>query len=244
MPQRGSFCGVQPCAQNFGDAPCLRDAAARGERRFRVENLVDGSDAALVQVVAETVQATARPGAVLRIYFEPGVDERPNEPGPDGALVVGRIARTQVAEVFRFIIRMAGRQCAQSQGSQQFFARDPQHGFPSILLEDRVLEGDCEKLIRPACRIVSMFAIDDVVEIVAIVVPKALVEGIPGASGVVGAGGGGAFLIFLAQPGFEQAERIIPKRVDFDGLAPARGDYPVVHLCVHPGELDNPRRPG
>ncbi len=48
---------------------------------------------------------------------------------------------------------------------------------------------------------------------------------------------GGVFLAFLAEPVFEQAQRIVPERVDFDGFAAARGDDPAVHFRIHPGEL-------
>src|SRR5712691_6562444 len=44
-------------------------------------------------------------------------------------------------------------------------------------------------------------------------------------------------LAHFAQPAGEQFERIVPEGVNLDGLPPARGDDPVIHLRVHPGKL-------
>src|SRR5207245_11727789 len=44
-------------------------------------------------------------------------------------------------------------------------------------------------------------------------------------------------LMLLAQPAFEEAERVIPQGVDLNGLAAAGRYYPVPNLGVHPGKL-------
>ena len=41
----------------------------------------------------------------------------------------------------------------------------------------------------------------------------------------------------LAHPALEQAERVVPERVDLDRLAAPRRHHPAVALGVHPGEL-------
>src|ERR1700736_2109782 len=35
----------------------------------------------------------------------------------------------------------------------------------------------------------------------------------------------------------EQAKSVVPKRVDLDCFSAARGDHPIAHLRIHPGEL-------
>ena len=42
---------------------------------------------------------------------------------------------------------------------------------------------------------------------------------------------------FLGEPVFEQAQGVVPERVDLDRLAAARRHHPVADLGVHPGEL-------
>src|SRR5262249_5137157 len=43
--------------------------------------------------------------------------------------------------------------------------------------------------------------------------------------------------VLFAHPFGEQPQRVVPERVDLDGLASARRDYPIADLRVHPGEL-------
>ena len=57
--------------------------------------------------------------AVVRMDAEPGVDERPDQPGPDRSLVIGGVAGPQVAEVLRLVIGMARRQRPQADRRQQ-----------------------------------------------------------------------------------------------------------------------------
>src|SRR5436190_2560264 len=81
--------GLQQDAQHFGDAPGLRDAPARHERRLGIEDLADRSDTRVAQVAVETVEYPACAVAVLWIHLQPRVDERPDQPRPHRALVVG-----------------------------------------------------------------------------------------------------------------------------------------------------------
>ena len=97
----GPDCVFSRHAEHFGDAPRLRDAAARNVRRLGVEDLADRAHARLVEVRLETIEQRARTGAVLGMQLQPRVDEGPNQPGPDGALMVRGVARPQVAVVLR-----------------------------------------------------------------------------------------------------------------------------------------------
>src|SRR5262245_48915054 len=89
----------EPGAENFRDGPRLRDAAARGVRFLRVEDLAQRADAVIAQLRAEAGEHLPRAGAIARIDAQPRVDERTHDPGPHRALVVRGIAGTQVAVV-------------------------------------------------------------------------------------------------------------------------------------------------
>src|SRR4051794_6687305 len=52
---------LQPAAEHFGNAPRLRDAAARQEGRLGVEHFADLADAGFVQVPIEPGQQIAQP---------------------------------------------------------------------------------------------------------------------------------------------------------------------------------------
>ena len=43
--------------------------------------------------------------------------------------------------------------------------------------------------------------------------------------------------LLLAYPALEQAQRVVPERIDLHGLAAPRRHHPVADLGVHPGEL-------
>ena len=82
-----------------------------------------------------------------------------------------------------------------------------------------------------------MLAVDDVVEVAAFVVPEARVERFARAR---------RRLVdlrrhrvaFLAQPVGKQHQRVVPERIDLDGLASPRRHDPAIHLRVHPRQLD------
>src|SRR5690349_9125397 len=74
--------GFDPTAENFCDAPRLGDAAARSERGFCIENLADRTDAGFIQVGHETLEQRVGAGTIVGIDFQPGVDERSDQPRP------------------------------------------------------------------------------------------------------------------------------------------------------------------
>ncbi len=56
----GSLLQLQPYAQQLGNAPRLRDAAARRERLFSVEYFTDRSDATIVEVRPKSLDRMSR----------------------------------------------------------------------------------------------------------------------------------------------------------------------------------------
>src|SRR5262249_28947275 len=68
-----------PRAQRLGDAPRLRDAPARGEGRVPVEDLGDGAEAGVGEMIGQRRQERAR-RARVSIHAEVGQRERTEEP--------------------------------------------------------------------------------------------------------------------------------------------------------------------
>ena len=52
-----------------------------------------------------------------------------------------------------------------------------------------------------------------------------------------GVAGGVALVAHQRCPGSHLLQRVMPERIDLNGLAAARCDHPVAYLGVHPGEL-------
>ena len=84
----GSF---HPGAQHFRYAPGLRDAAAGIMRFAGVEHFADGADAVVVEMLGETLEKFSRFG-FIRMNFQPSVDEWPDQPCPNGALMISAVA--------------------------------------------------------------------------------------------------------------------------------------------------------
>src|ERR1700685_4841466 len=99
--------GLDEAAQDFRHAPGLRATAARREGWFRIEDFADGADASLPQMRPEPFEEAARSFEIVRVHFNPRIDERANEPSPDGALVIGGIARAQVDIIVGLVILFA-----------------------------------------------------------------------------------------------------------------------------------------
>src|SRR5262245_30637911 len=83
-------------AQHFSDAPCLRHAATRHERRAPVEDLADRPDARVIEMAGESLQQQQRIVFAPGVHAQPGVDVWANQPRPHGPLVIGGIARAQI----------------------------------------------------------------------------------------------------------------------------------------------------
>ena len=128
----------------------------------------------------ETVKEMPRRRSVFGVNPEPGIDERADQPGPHRSLVIGGVAGAQVAEIPRFVIGLARGERAQSNRRYQLGMHRGNDRIPILPIEDRVLERNRENLVRSESGVVTIFTIDDIVEIAACRVPKAAIEGIAG----------------------------------------------------------------
>ena len=157
-----AFCdttGLSPVSQQrvetdqFGDAPCLGDAAARAVRRVPVEDLGDAPDPRLDQVLPQK-----RPEVLPEVFLfllwvigdaEGGFAECAQEPGPYGPLVVGAVPFGGAPPVAAPVGRIGGRKGAEAAGCEELLANGPDNGGLLRGVERREGEGDGEDLVRP-----------------------------------------------------------------------------------------------
>ncbi len=98
-----------------------------------------------------------------------------------------------------------------------------------------VRQGGSHKLVWTQRIIAAVWAIDHVVEIAAVRVPKALEAG----RGVLGQRVKRLWLGYTqvgVQP-VEHTQRVDPQGIDLHWFPDARGHHPIAHLGIHPGEL-------
>src|SRR5215472_4312411 len=224
-------------AEEFGDAPGLGDAAAGCVRSVAVGDLADLAEAGLLEMLLEVVEPCGGLGAgcgAAGVHFDIGGDERAEEPGPDGALMVGAVAAGDIAFVAAAVVRVLGRKSAKTHRGAQFAVDDLHHLAGAVAIEQGVGEADGEDLVG-ADGGVTLRAVDDVVEAAGIGVPELRLETTGGLGGEIAADAAAADVAEAAGELLQGAQGVMPERLDFDGLAVARGDHPVADLGVHPG---------
>src|SRR5262249_7935886 len=99
------------------------------------------------------------------------------------------------------------------------------------------------KLVRSDRGVVltgQLRTLDDVVETAGLGIPEALVERAPASFGVRVELTGALLFTRSTRPFCEETQRVVPERVDLDGLAAPWRDDPPVALRVHPRELIAP----
>src|ERR1043166_1180855 len=99
--------------------------------------------------------------------------------------MIRRITGTQVAEVARLEIGMAGTERAQADGSEQFGTDLFDDGGPVRFVEHGVTQGNGEELVRAARRVVAMLTVHDIEKMAALGGPETTVEGFTRAVGVL-----------------------------------------------------------
>src|SRR3989304_1759557 len=165
-------------------------------------------------------------------HSRPGLDKGPDEPRPDGSLVIGAVSLANAPLIVGSIPRLPGRQRAQAERCPEArldglddaagpIGLGPGGGKPAHG-EDRVgAEGGTA---RPGV----MIGAHHIVEIPAGLVPE------PGAEGPGAACEEPLPRLRELAPDPEGVE---PEGLDLDRLAGPRSDDPVAHLSIHPGEL-------
>src|SRR5262249_7668713 len=116
-------------AQQFRDAPRLRGAADRSMGSIAVVDLRDLAQSSTLEFrlprLHPVTDSLAR-GRVEFVDLQIRLEERPQQPWPDRALVIRRIARALVAFIAAEVTWICGRQRAKSHRGEQF-ALDGRH---------------------------------------------------------------------------------------------------------------------
>src|SRR2546423_11571673 len=95
----------------------------------------------------ESFKKFAAGGTIMRMDFEPRVNKRTDEPGPDRALMIRAVAGAQIAGVNRLVIGTIRGKRAQTDRRHQFLLYDLQNRFPMFCIEHRMIERDGEQLV-------------------------------------------------------------------------------------------------
>src|SRR5215831_1939978 len=108
------FRSLDPASKDLSNAPGLGYAAARIEWSLGIKNLAQRPDAGNAQ---RDIESFKKGSGLLQIAWmdsQPRVDEWAHEPWPDGALMISGIARSQIAIVFRLVVRVSRIESAKS----------------------------------------------------------------------------------------------------------------------------------
>ena len=218
--------------------PARRSRAARNGASASKISLIEPTHASS-RCASKPVEQLARARAIVRdSTLSQASTNGPISQRPDRALVIRGVARAQIAVVVRLVVRMARRQRPQADRRQQPLAHDLHHRLPARAVEHRMVERDREQLVRPARRIVAVLAVDDVVEIAALLVPEALVERLARALGVLAeiAASSPLAVARAVQPSSRRSalyqSALISTALPRRGVTTQSSD-----LRVHPGEL-------
>ena len=226
----------------FAERPGLERAAAGAMRRVAIHHFADMAQAGFIQMRVQRRQE-AGPCRLPRLrrvaaHPQPGLDERAQQPGPGGALVIGAVALARAAREARPVVGVGRVQRAQAERGEQprlhqvddaarerrrrhrrcgrpptariWFGRTRRCSAPSPSTRSNrpPLAGSGKRSAKAAARVVGQRAPDR-----------------------------------AAGPGGGLAQRVDPQRLHLHRLAAPRRHHPVADLGVHPGEL-LPRRPG
>src|SRR2546425_702521 len=237
--QSHALCGgFHPAPEHFRHTPGLCDTPTRCERLLSIEDLADRTESCLIQLRDKTLEQVARSSPVLGVHPQPCIDKGPDEPGPYCPLMVRRITRAQVAIVLWLVIRMAWGKRAQPYRGEEVLAYHGDDPLPACLVEDRMAQREGEHLVRAAGGILTLRAVDDIVQVSTFGVPEPGVEGRPCLLCVLGQVACGLVSLLLAHPLCEQAQGVIPEGVDLHGLATSWRHHPIAYFGVHPGQLE------
>ena len=203
-----------------------------------VEDFGDAGEASFVEeVVYERFDCFLHVVDGLRLVAvdaEIGPAEASDEPGPDGALVIGGVAAELVAVVPGAVAGVPGAQRAEAFGGEELFLDDGYDAGLLLLRQGAKGQGDGEDLVGADGRVSLAVGKDAVVEAVVLLVPEDVGEALGGLIAQFGvfcpAGG------VLCGIGGD-VEGVDPEGVDFDGLAVAWGEGDAAAAGVHPGEL-------
>src|SRR3989475_2582237 len=166
-----------PGPQRLGDAPRLGNAATRLERCVALADLGDRAQAIVGDVMSERCEKAPR-GVGITVDLVMSERERPEEPGPDGPLVIRAVAAPLIAPVAALVLGMARRERAQPARRQQMPAAGLDDAPLTTRRERALGKRHGEDLIRAKRGVVAGGRVDHVVAVAPGVVPEPLEPGL------------------------------------------------------------------
>src|SRR5262245_20622332 len=88
-------------------------------------------------------------GFFIPVYSQISADKRPDQPGPDRALMIGPVTGSHIARVPADKPRVVRRETPQAHGREQLSLDDFQYFPGPISVEHCVAKTDGEDLVRP-----------------------------------------------------------------------------------------------
>src|SRR2546430_6158920 len=197
-----------------------------------VEDLCDAAEAVVADVGSQRLEERER-GRAVAVDAKVGERERAEEPGPGGSRVVGTVARLRAADVTGAVRRVGGAEAPEAAGREEVPGAGVDDPPLTIRRERARRERDGEDLVRTERGVGGSRAVEDVVAIAGRLVPEATEPcAHPGQVRLPRADG--AALARGEAP--HRRDRVVPERVDLDGLARAERDRRGADPGVHPGE--------
>src|SRR5437879_1516595 len=166
-----------PRPQQLGHGPGLRDAPARREGGIAVEDLAKGPESVRLEMADHRLQKRLRADRIA-IHFEMRRDKRAQQPAPDRALVIGRVAAALVPAVLTHVRWVSWRQTPQPIRRQEVTGADVHDGPLPVLPKGTGRQRHCENLIRPQGRIVPVRPVQHVIAVAQGIAPEPVEPGL------------------------------------------------------------------
>src|SRR5262245_56707555 len=169
---------------------------------------------------------------ICAVHAHPGFDERSNQPGPNGALMIDRIPGARVAFIVSCITAFAWRERAQTERCEQKHFHCFNHMVRFFRRQQRERQSaDCKDLVRTKRKINYtglMIAIDYVSQVTGVFVPEFGFES-------------GATLFEKCSPArgnfCTDVDVVEPQRLNFHRLSDTWCDLMAIDSRIHPSEL-------
>jgi hypothetical protein len=117
-----------PSAKNFRYGPRLRNATARSERGISVEDFPKRAESVGTDKLTQRFEETQGCVAVV-VNAKMREGKRPEEPTPDGTLMIGSVPLARPTAVVALVSGLARSEAAQTVGGKQALGADVDDGF-------------------------------------------------------------------------------------------------------------------
>src|SRR5262249_54965462 len=137
----------------------------------------DGANTGFAEMCLKAVQKASGSSVVVWVDLEPGVNKGTYGPGPDSALVIGRVAGAQITVVACLVLGMVRRQRPQAHRREQALLDRVRPRRPGRGRGEGVRGEKGRELMGREGGFAPLPAVDTIVKVPAGSVPEAVVEG-------------------------------------------------------------------